>query len=158
TCGNPTSLRAYPTLDETRARSRSGTWRLRSVRGPEPTPPTGQRRLRRRAQSQSPRPAAARGLAGGEVRQRPGHPTADPWRAVALRGGVNDSLGWIATGRAAMSWTEITSLVELARTGDRAAYGELVERFRTTVYGIALARLRNPAEAEELTQEVFLHG
>ena len=57
-----------------------------------------------------------------------------------------------------MSWTEITSLVELARTGDRAAYGELVERFRTTVYGIALARLRNPAEAEELTQEVFLHG
>jgi RNA polymerase sigma-70 factor (ECF subfamily) len=57
-----------------------------------------------------------------------------------------------------MSWTEITNLVELARTGDRAAYGELVERFRTTVYGIALARLRNPAEAEELTQEVFLHG
>jgi RNA polymerase sigma-70 factor (ECF subfamily) len=57
-----------------------------------------------------------------------------------------------------MSWTEITSLVELARTGDRAAYGELVERFRTTVYGIALARLRNPAEAEELAQDVFLHG
>ena len=26
------------------------------------------------------------------------------------------------------------------------------------MYGIALARLRNPAEAEELTQEVFLHG
>ncbi len=61
-------------------------------------------------------------------------------------------------GCIAMSWTEITSLVELARAGDRAAYGELVERFRTTVYGIALARLRNPAEAEELTQEVFLHG
>ena len=57
-----------------------------------------------------------------------------------------------------MSWNEIVSLVELARAGDRAAYGELVERFRTTVYGIALARLRNPAEAEELTQEVFLHG
>ncbi len=61
-------------------------------------------------------------------------------------------------GVSRMSWTEITSLVELARAGDRAAYGELVERFRTTVYGIALARLRNPAEAEELTQEVFLHG
>jgi RNA polymerase sigma-70 factor (ECF subfamily) len=57
-----------------------------------------------------------------------------------------------------MTWTEITSLVELARAGDRAAYGELVERFRSTVYSIALARLRNPAEAEELTQEVFLHG
>ncbi len=57
-----------------------------------------------------------------------------------------------------MSWTEITSLVEQARAGDRAAYGELLERFRTTVYGIALARLRNAAEAEELAQEVFLHG
>ncbi len=57
-----------------------------------------------------------------------------------------------------MSWTEITSLVGLAQTGDRGAYGELVERFRSTVYSIALARLRNPAEAEELTQEVFLHG
>jgi RNA polymerase sigma-70 factor (ECF subfamily) len=46
----------------------------------------------------------------------------------------------------------------LARAGDRAAYGELIERFRPTVYAVALARLRNPAEAEELVQEVFLHG
>jgi RNA polymerase sigma-70 factor, ECF subfamily len=57
-----------------------------------------------------------------------------------------------------MSWTEITSLVERARAGDRVAYGELVERFQPTVYAVALARLRNPAEAQELAQEVFLHG
>ena len=57
-----------------------------------------------------------------------------------------------------MIWNDITSLVELARAGDRAAYGELIERFRPTVYAVALARLRNPAEAEELVQEVFLHG
>src|SRR5438309_2310002 len=57
-----------------------------------------------------------------------------------------------------MIWNEITNLVELARAGDRGAYGELVERFRPTVYAVALARLRNPAEAEELAQEVFLHG
>ena len=57
-----------------------------------------------------------------------------------------------------MTWTEITSLVERARAGDRAAYGELVERFQPTVYAVALARLRNPAEAQELAQEVFLHG
>src|SRR5712671_1860161 len=57
-----------------------------------------------------------------------------------------------------MTWTEITTLVERARTGDRAAYGELVERFQPTVYALALARLRNPTEAQELTQEVFLHG
>src|SRR5919199_4514560 len=57
-----------------------------------------------------------------------------------------------------MTWNEITSLVERARAGDRVAYGELVERFQPTVYAVALARLRNPAEAQELTQEVFLHG
>ncbi|HZT81884.1 MAG TPA: sigma-70 family RNA polymerase sigma factor [Gemmataceae bacterium] len=57
-----------------------------------------------------------------------------------------------------MSWNEMTNLVERARAGDRAAYGELVERFQPTVYAVALARLRNPAEAQELAQEVFLHG
>jgi RNA polymerase sigma-70 factor, ECF subfamily len=57
-----------------------------------------------------------------------------------------------------MSWNEITDLVLRAQAGDRAAYGELVERFQPTVYAVALARLRNPAEAQELAQEVFLHG
>ncbi len=57
-----------------------------------------------------------------------------------------------------MSWNEITNLVERAQTGDRGAYGALVERFQPTVYALALARLRNPAEAQELTQEVFLHA
>jgi RNA polymerase sigma-70 factor (ECF subfamily) len=53
---------------------------------------------------------------------------------------------------------EIKILVERAHAGDRAAYGELVERFGPTVYAIALARLRNPTDAQELAQEVFLHA
>src|SRR2546423_5445838 len=57
-----------------------------------------------------------------------------------------------------MTWNEITSLVERARAGDRAAYGELVERYQPTVYAVALSRLRKPTEAQELAQEVFLHG
>src|SRR5262245_18642361 len=57
-----------------------------------------------------------------------------------------------------MSWTEMTSLVERAQAGDREAFGQLAERFQPTVYAVALARLRNPTEAQELTQEVFLHG
>jgi RNA polymerase sigma-70 factor (ECF subfamily) len=57
-----------------------------------------------------------------------------------------------------MSWTEITELVLRAQAGDREAYGLLVERFQPTVYAVALARLRNPTDAQELTQEVFLHG
>ena len=53
---------------------------------------------------------------------------------------------------------ELMELVLRAREGDRAAYGELARRFESTVYSVALARLRNPTEAQELTQEVFLHG
>lgn len=56
------------------------------------------------------------------------------------------------------TWNEITMLVERARVGDRAAYGELVERFTPTVYALALGRLRDPAEAQELVQEVFVHA
>lgn len=54
--------------------------------------------------------------------------------------------------------TEITELVLQAQAGDRQAYGQLIERFQPTVYAVALARLRNPSEAQELAQEVFLHG
>lgn len=57
-----------------------------------------------------------------------------------------------------MSQIEITELVLQAQQGDRQAYGQLAERFEATVYAVALARLRNPTEAQELTQEVFLHG
>src|SRR4051794_11868189 len=57
-----------------------------------------------------------------------------------------------------MSGNEIMELVLRARAGDRAAYGELVERFQPTVYALALARLRNPAEAQELAEDGCLHG
>src|SRR3954453_18215479 len=57
-----------------------------------------------------------------------------------------------------MSWNEIIALIDRARTGDRAAFGELVERFQPAVYAVALARLRDPNEAVELTQEVFIHA
>jgi RNA polymerase sigma-70 factor (ECF subfamily) len=57
-----------------------------------------------------------------------------------------------------MTWNEITELVLRAQSGDRSAYGDLVERFQPTVYALALARLRNPTEAQELAQDVFLHG
>src|SRR6266403_5808478 len=53
---------------------------------------------------------------------------------------------------------ELMELVGRAREGDRLAYGELAERFQSTVYAVALARLRNPTEAQELVQEVFIHA
>ena len=57
-----------------------------------------------------------------------------------------------------MCWTEITILVDRAKLGDRLAYGELVKRFQGSVYAMALTRVHDPLEAEELAQEVFVHG
>src|SRR5437879_10967402 len=57
-----------------------------------------------------------------------------------------------------MRGNDIQALVERARAGDRIAYGDLIERCQPTVYALALARLRNPTEAQELVQEVFIHA
>jgi RNA polymerase sigma-70 factor (ECF subfamily) len=57
-----------------------------------------------------------------------------------------------------MIWNDIVILVRNAKAGDRAAYGDLVTRFEGAVYGVVMARLRNPSEARELTQEVFVHA
>ncbi|HEU5116491.1 MAG TPA: sigma-70 family RNA polymerase sigma factor [Isosphaeraceae bacterium] len=55
------------------------------------------------------------------------------------------------------SWTETADLVTRAQSGDRVAFGALVEQYEKTVYSVCLGRLRNPSEAAEMTQEVFLH-
>ena len=57
-----------------------------------------------------------------------------------------------------MILNEILELIRRAQMGDRAAFGELVQRFQPAVYALALARLRNVTEAAELTQEVFVHA
>ncbi len=57
-----------------------------------------------------------------------------------------------------MSWDEITILVDKAKTGDRAAFGELVVRFQDTVHALAMAKVRNHAEAQDLAQDVFAHA
>jgi len=47
-------------------------------------------------------------------------------------------------------------LVERARHGDAAAFGELVDRHRNAVYRAALAALRSPADAEDAAQDAFV--
>ena len=46
-------------------------------------------------------------------------------------------------------------LVREALTGTETAFGVLVDRYSSTVFGLALAHLRSWADAEDLTQEVF---
>lgn len=47
-------------------------------------------------------------------------------------------------------------LVQRLRDGQTAALGKLYDRYAGLVYGIALKMLTNAAEAEDLTQEIFL--
>jgi RNA polymerase sigma-70 factor, ECF subfamily len=47
-------------------------------------------------------------------------------------------------------------LIELARNGDRAAFGTLVERYQQVVFRTALVALRSPQDAEEVAQDAFV--
>jgi len=51
---------------------------------------------------------------------------------------------------------EVGRLVERARAGDRQAFGELYDRYAERVYRFALARLDEPADAEDMLQRTFL--
>jgi len=53
---------------------------------------------------------------------------------------------------------EIMELVLAAQQGDRQAFGRLVEAFQGAVLAIAERRVGNYAEAQELTQEVFVQA
>ena len=48
------------------------------------------------------------------------------------------------------------ALVQNAQRGDKKAFTALVEVYQHTVYGFLRARLLEPADAEDLSQEVFL--
>jgi RNA polymerase sigma-70 factor (ECF subfamily) len=48
------------------------------------------------------------------------------------------------------------TLVVRAREGDLAAFEALVNRYQRRIYQLALRMTRNPADAEDIVQEVFL--
>jgi RNA polymerase sigma-70 factor (ECF subfamily) len=52
--------------------------------------------------------------------------------------------------------TTLEFLVAAAQAGDRDAFGELATRFEPMVYSIALRRLGDHSEAQELCQEVLV--
>jgi RNA polymerase sigma-70 factor (ECF subfamily) len=49
------------------------------------------------------------------------------------------------------------SLARAVANGNVSALGELYERHHRQVYAVCLSMTRNPAEAEDLTQDVFVH-
>ncbi len=48
------------------------------------------------------------------------------------------------------------ALIERARNGDQKAFEELLKKYKNLVYSIMLRMVRNPQEAEDLTQEAFM--
>jgi len=54
--------------------------------------------------------------------------------------------------------TRIIGLVVSAQQGNREAFGELATEFQGSVFAVVMKRLRNTAEAHEVTQEVFMRA
>jgi len=52
--------------------------------------------------------------------------------------------------------TQVVELVLAAQRGEKEAFGRLFERFERTVFAIAMRRLGDFNEAQELTQDVFI--
>jgi RNA polymerase sigma-70 factor, ECF subfamily len=57
-----------------------------------------------------------------------------------------------------LSQREIEMLVERARQGDRAAFGQLVNEYKDKIYNYVARMLNDPYEAEDVTQEAFLRA
>jgi RNA polymerase sigma-70 factor (ECF subfamily) len=53
---------------------------------------------------------------------------------------------------------DVGVLARRAQAGDRDAYGELFERFWSGVRAVLLGWLHDDAEADDVAQDVFLHG
>lgn len=50
------------------------------------------------------------------------------------------------------------ALASRARAGDRACFGMLVDRYQGRIYALAMSRLRDRHDAEEVTQEALLRA
>ena len=54
--------------------------------------------------------------------------------------------------------TQVTQLVRAAQEGDRAAFGELFQRYERHVFAVAMRRMGDYNEAQELCQDVFVQA
>jgi RNA polymerase sigma-70 factor (ECF subfamily) len=52
----------------------------------------------------------------------------------------------------------VAQLVVRAQSGDRDAFGELFDRYRSAIVAGAMSRVRNADEADELAQDVFIQA
>jgi RNA polymerase sigma-70 factor (ECF subfamily) len=70
--------------------------------------------------------------------------------------GVPASAGAPLEGVPAGSSAHLAGLLQRSARGDRAAFAELYDATAARVHGLAVRVVRDPAQAEEVTQEAFL--
>ncbi|MEM6364693.1 MAG: sigma-70 family RNA polymerase sigma factor [Planctomycetota bacterium] len=63
-----------------------------------------------------------------------------------------------ATSSVSSQTATVASLVRAAQDGDRAAMGALFDRYHGAIIALAMQRVRNAHEAEELAQDVFVQA
>lgn len=61
-----------------------------------------------------------------------------------------------ATATSAAGPTELTELLRASARGDQAAFARFYDATSSRAYGLALRVVRNPAHAQEVTQEAYL--
>ena len=49
-------------------------------------------------------------------------------------------------------------LIRQTLAGDTSAFDRLVKTYRTTIYMLVLSYIKNPADAEDLTQRIFIRA
>lgn len=80
------------------------------------------------------------------------------WADMAITAGARfAALQWSSVNTAAGMDAGDEALVRAAQHGDRAAFGQLYQRYVRMVHGILLARVPT-ASAEDLVHDVFLHA
>ena len=70
--------------------------------------------------------------------------------------GAHRPVGAPHAGAPAGAGPELAVLLQRSARGDRAAFADLYDATAARVHGLALRVVRNPAQAEEVTQEAFL--
>jgi RNA polymerase sigma-70 factor (ECF subfamily) len=66
--------------------------------------------------------------------------------------------GTVTTLNTALGTLSAGDLVARARAGDRAAFGELMRRYRPRIYALALHLTGNDHDADDVAQEAFLRA
>ena len=96
--------------------------------------------------------AFSQALSAARVRFQQALQASQAWLAIREKTIMN------AIDKSVFEIRETAELVRLAQAGDRNAFGVLFERFQPTVMAIAMRRLRDHADAQELCQDVFVQA